>query len=437
MAWIADANLPSVAIWAAIVLSGLATGTQLSRWSDPDRGVSRQMEKLLLAGAAAGVVAWCATAGSLAGSSSAHDLLTAYVPIDVGPGFRLAVLWATVPGAALTFAAIILVWAALAGQGGGSSDLDRSRFASVTSATAFIALGLSAWFTPGNSAGAAEIPPFVQSVPAALAPLFALLAVVGVAVITALAMANRSAIELPRVALLGTWVAATAAVVSEQMARSQLGIGPRDAVVLGSASSGLILWLVTSAFLHRRVQGLLLRVRPGSENADRSRRARYAAQAGHAGAVCLAVSFAAHAFASRSTISLPPGATVAVTDSFRRTWQLVNQGVSRFDTEGVDVTALAVETRSPSGRVALVTPEAREYHGRNGQQLPTAILLRKETGGATHTMRVLLTATDSLDVAQVRVTFLPAPILWPIGVVMLGLSAMLALSVPESRLPSS
>ena len=47
---------------------------------------------------------------------------------------------------------------------------------------------------------------------------------------------------------------------------------------------------------------------------------------------------------------------------------------------------------------------------------------------AAQAMRVLLVETDSLDVASVRITFLPAPILWPIGVVLLGLSAMLALS---------
>ena len=35
MAWITDANLPVIAIWTAIVLSGLATGTLLSRWRDP------------------------------------------------------------------------------------------------------------------------------------------------------------------------------------------------------------------------------------------------------------------------------------------------------------------------------------------------------------------------------------------------------------------
>jgi uncharacterized integral membrane protein len=51
---------------------------------------------------------------------------------------------------------------------------------------------------------------------------------------------------------------------------------------------------------------------------------------------------------------------------------------------------------------------------------------------------VLLSPPDSLDVASVRVTFLPAPVLWPVGVVLLGLSATLALMAsPPSRSPSS
>ncbi len=427
MAWIADANLPVLAIWTAIVLVGLSTGTLLSRWRDPGP-VTPQVETLLLAGAAAGVVAWCAIAGAVAGNSSSSGLLTAYVPIDTGPFFRLAVLWVTLPGAALTFAVVLLVWATFSGQGDG-----RARFAGATTAAAFFALGLSAWFAPESGAVATVIPPFVQSTSAALAPLFALIAVVGLAVVVAWRLSNSAPPHRHRAALLGAWIAASAALVSEQLARSQLGIGPRDAVVFGSASSGLILWLVASALLHRRVQSLLFRI-ARADVVQRSQHARYAALAGHAGALCLTMSFAAHAFASRSTISLAPGATVGVTDSFRRTWHLVNQGVSRFDADGVDVTALAVEARSPTGRIGLMTPEVREYHGRNGQHLTTPISLRREIGGASQAMRVLLTETDSLDVARVRVTFLPAPILWPIGVVLLGFSAMLALSAPESRL---
>jgi hypothetical protein len=436
MTWIADASLPVVAIWAAIALTGLATGTAASRWGDPRGPSSSVIEGLLLAGAAAAVVAWCAIAGGLLSAAASSAYLSAHVPIDTGPGFRLAVLWATVPGAALTVAAILLVGSALSSRGGvAAGGVDRSRFAGAMSVIALVALGVSAWFTPQAGAGTTVIPTFLQSTPAALAPLFALLAMAGLAVIVALAIARSGS----RTALLATWVAATAAVVAEQMARSQLGIGPRDPVVLGSASSGLILWLLVSSLLHRRVQSFL-RILPRPEGATGGERARYATLAAHAGAICLAVSFAAHAFAVRSTVSLRPGESVDVSDTFRGSWQLVNQGVSRFDAEGVDVTALAVETRNARGRTELLTPEVREYHAPDGQHLETTISLRKSTGGALQTMRILLTATDSLDVASVRVTFLPAPFLWPLGVVLLCASAILSFSASpaaESRSTSS
>jgi hypothetical protein len=195
-----------------------------------------------------------------------------------------------------------------------------------------------------------------------------------------------------------------------------------------------MLWLVTSALLHRRVQSILLRVQRVNGSAIHGR-ATIATRAAHAGAICLAVSFAAHAFAVRSNVSLRPGESIAVGDTFRRTWQLVNQGVSRFDAEGVDVTALAIETRDASGRTALLTPEVREYHAPDGRHLETTVALRKSTGGTFQTMRVLLTATDSLDVASVRVTFLPAPFLWPLGVALLGISGILAFSASPTADP--
>ena len=435
MTWIADASLPAVAIWAAIALTGLATGTVASRWGDPRGPSASVIDGLLLASAAAAVIAWCAIAGGLLSEAASSAYRSAYLPIETGPGFRLAVLWATVPGASLTIATILLVWSALPSRGGvATGSVDRSRFAGVMSATALAALGVSAWFAPQAGARTTVLPTFVQSTPAALAPLLALLAVAGLVVMVALAVARAGS----RTVVLATWVAATAAVVAEQMARSHLGIGPRDPVVLGSASSGLILWLAISALLHRRLQSLL-RVQPHPEAATGSDRAAYATRAAHAGAICVAVSFAAHAFAVRSTVALRPGESVGVSDTFRGTWQFVNQGVSRFDAEGVDVTALAIETRNANGKVALLTPEVREYHAPDGQHLENTVSLRKSTGGVLQTMRVLLTATDSLDVASVRVTFLPAPFLWPLGVVLLGISAILALSASPpaaSRSPS-
>jgi hypothetical protein len=152
----------------------------------------------------------------------------------------------------------------------------------------------------------------------------------------------------------------------------------------------------------------------------------------HVGAALVAISFAAHAFASRATITLPPGSTVAVTDAFRGRWELVNQGVSRFDAEAVFVTALTVEARSPRGTTALLTPEIREHHGREGQHLEP-VSLRAATGNTTQALRILFIEADSLDVASVRVTFIPAPVLWTIGLALLVTSVILAPAAQPTR----
>jgi len=180
MTWIADASLAPVAIWAAIALTGLATGMVASRWGDSRVPMSPLIDGLLLAGAAASVIAWSAITGGLLGAATPSAFQSAYVPIDIGPGFRLAVLWATIPGASLTIAATLLIWTALSSHGGApAGTTDRSRFVGLMSAIALLALGVSAWFAPRAGAATSVIPTFVQSTPAALAPLFALLAIVG------------------------------------------------------------------------------------------------------------------------------------------------------------------------------------------------------------------------------------------------------------------
>lgn len=415
---VAGAHLSTLAVWPALVLAALLTGALIARWSSGEQAPSPRLEGLVLAAAAAGVVAWFAHLGALIGNSTSNELLAAFVPIATPALIRVAVLWATLPGACLTFAVILLVLAALTTN---TRPANRSRFLALVSGAATICLVLAVWFAPAPNAVATRIPPFVQSVPAALAPLFALLGLVGLACIAASAAAGSPPSKFLHVS---TWVAATVAIAAEQLARSGLGIGPRDAVLLGSASSGLALWLLTSALLHRRVQSLLFRKRGGIETGQLA-----GAGLAHVGAAILAISFAAHALAARSTVGVAPGATVEVVDSFRRRWQLANQGVSRFDAEGVDITSAAIESTDPGGQTRLLTPEIREHHGRDGRHLENPVSLRKATTGPLQSLRIVLLDADSLDVARVRVTFLPVPILWPLGVVLLLLSAALAVLV--------
>ena len=222
-------------------------------------------------------------------------------------------------------------------------------------------------------------------------------------------------------AVLLFWITVSATFISHDWINDTLA--SKSLCVLGTFVGGL-LWFLLLSFL----------VAQGHGKFSTKALVRLAHVSG---AILLAVSFAAHAFAQRSTVALPPGTTVTVNDGFRRPWQLVNQGVSRFDAEGVDVTAVAIEARDPRGTPSLLTPEIREYHGRGGQHLASNVSIRASTGRITQVMRVLLSPPDSLDVASVRVTFLPAPVLWPLGVVLLGLSATLALmSSPPSRSPA-
>ena len=416
--WIADASVSALALWASLILTGAVAGTFASQWSTAEVRV-KGADNLLLAAAAAAVVAWSANAGSLIGGA-ANPLLTAHVPIDVRAGYRLAVLWATLPGGALTVAVALLARGALAGR---ARDRSRTRYVASLATMALVALVVAVWFAPAPNASSTHIPAFVQSASAAIAPLFALCALVTLADVVATRLAGAPPDAF---ALRLSWASATAALVSEQVARSRLGIGPRDAILLGSASSGLVLWLLTSALLHVRVQALVFRVTPGSRRTGRS------ALTAHVGAGLLVVSFALHAFATRVTVAIPPGGSVDVTDSFKRTWQLSNQGVSRFDAEGVDVRSVALEARRPSGATALLAPEIRDYHTRSGDHLENSIARRQSTGAIVQTLRVLLVEADSLDVASVRVTFLPLPILWPIGIALLGGSLLLALR-NESR----
>jgi hypothetical protein len=338
------------------------------------------------------------------------------VPIEVGPLSQLGVLWATRPGGALTSATILLVWLAMSPSV--RTGAAGARHALGITMASLCLLGSSAWFEPGPGPAAA-IPPFAQHASAAVAPLLALvsLTVLGWACVSAytLRASGRGAFHV-------AWILATGAIASEQLARSALGIGPRDAIALGSASSGLVLWLVAGALLHDRLRRRLF------GTGGRPERSRGAARLVHAGSACVVASFALHAIAARSNVVLPPGQPVEVMDAFRRPWQLVNQGVSRFDEEGVEVTSLAVEVHSPGGRTTLLTPEIREYHGLDGQHLASGIVHRKSTRGPLQAMRLLFTETDSLEAGRVRVTFLPLPVLWSIGVALLLLGALTGLA---------
>ena len=152
----------------------------------------------------------------------------------------------------------------------------------------------------------------------------------------------------------------------------------------------------------------------------------------HAGAAAVILSFAAHAFATRATLTLPPGTMVETGDAFGRPWRLVNQGLSRFDASGADVIALAVEVTGPDGVRRLVTSESRDYVSPTGRHLGMPVGRRGSIGGALQRVRLLLESADGADVAQVRIAFVPLVILWPVGLLLLMVSALMALAPPTA-----
>jgi hypothetical protein len=418
MSWIADAGIASLALWVAVILTGIVAGTFAIRWNEP-RPIDRLTESLILGAAAAGVVSLFAHAGALLAGND--PLYAATVPIPVNAGLRLAVLWATLPGAALSLAVILLARAALASSLRSETS---NRAIGALAFMALLALGVAAWFAPAPNDVATRIPPFVQSISAALAPLAALLSLAVLADVVAARLGGTA----PNPAMVtAAWVLATLGLTAEQVARSGLGLGPRDALIFGSASSGLVLWLFTSALMHRRVRAVLLRMNTRTFG----RLPTTGAVMAHVGAVLLAISFAAHAMAGRRTVSIPAGEAVDLT-AFRQTWKLANQGVSRFDEEATDVVSLALEVTTPSAKTTLLTPEVRDYHTPSGRHLENGISRRESAGRVMQTMRVLLVGADSLDTASVRVTFLPLPILWPAGVALILLSVI----APGRPIPS-
>ena len=78
-----------------LIEAGQALGAQ-----NDNTNLAQQLDALRQQTAAA-VVAWFAHVGALFGNAASNPLLTAFVPVETSPGFRLAVLWGTLPGGAL------------------------------------------------------------------------------------------------------------------------------------------------------------------------------------------------------------------------------------------------------------------------------------------------------------------------------------------------
>jgi hypothetical protein len=151
----------------------------------------------------------------------------------------------------------------------------------------------------------------------------------------------------------------------------------------------------------------------------------------HAGAVVVVLSFALHIVARRATIELPPGAPVEVRDGLGRSWTLVNQGLSRFDAEGRDIEALAIQVTRPDGAARLLTAEHRQYYDRNGRPLGAPLGLRATWPSAVQDARLVFDSALTGDVARVRVSFVPLAALWTLGIVLILVGGGAAFVAPD------
>jgi cytochrome c biogenesis factor len=434
--------LAEVGLWLALAGAAWSTGVRLARWDRAVVGPSppHRLDAesgVVVVTAALLVMAWGVLAGALLRRDASLALALEGIPV-VAPRWQgLGALWGTMRGGVLTLAALIALAAVSAGTTAhGPRARATSRLVGVLSGLALVLLVVSLVLLPPLAPAAAarapaSMPLYLVELPALLAPLAALGAVTAALVAAALLVAARGAADGEaavfafRRVVLAAWLLATLAIAAEQAARTRLGIGVEDPVVLGSSRSGLALWLALGVLAHGRVRDWLL------TGGQRARRRRWMTHAVHAGAALVVLSFALHIVARRTTTELPPGAAVEVRDGYGRTWTLVNQGLSRFDAEGRDIAALAIQVTRPGGAARLLTAEHRQYFDRGGLPLGTPLGLRATWRSPLQDARLVLDSALAGEVARVRVSFVPLAALWTLGTVLMLLGGGAAFTAPD------
>lgn len=414
------------------MLAAWSGGAGLSRWLSGETG--RIVEAARVLAAALVLATWGTIAGTIvSGPADTFVGQIAALPSGAGPLARVAALWATPRGMALTTALVLLLLGTL------SPVLARRLPREVAGRHSTVLLltgvmGLAAALLAPMPVVTGSVPVFAQAIPAALAPAAALLALACLADLLALAVASARG-PAPdgvqtrwRSVSLVALILATVSTGAEQVARSDLGIGPRQAVVPGGASAGLVLWMIAALVVHRVVRRSFL---SGGSEAG-SGKSLWAGRLAHTGAGVMALSFLAHVAAARATVTLPPAGAVAVRDVFGREWQLRNQGVSRFDARDADVTSLAVSAAGPNGVPHLLISERREYRSLLGGNL-APVVTRGVVTTPLQTAGVLLEAASPGDAVRVRVSFIPLSLLWPIGLALLGAGLVTALTYSLRR----
>lgn len=424
-----------VALWLAFLCVAWSAGAYVARWrAAADDAPPAAAVVLVIAGALL-VFGWGILGGALLRGDLALAITREGAPSVTARWAALAALWSTRRGAILTLA-LLLGLGAIAVATGRERRALMVRLTGALTALTTVVLAVAVLAVPPFASAAGS--PLPDSVPlhlvhwaAALAPLFALGAVAAALMLAALAWtaagSNAAGTDLVvRRWTIVAWLLATAALATEQHARAAIGITAQEAVSLGSSRSGLLLWLALAALLHRRLREAI--VRGGGAAVARGLGRGWHAHAAHVGAALVIASFALHVAARRVSLTLPPGEAVAATDVFGRSWRFVQQGVSRFDEPTHDIMALAVEVTDPGGDTRLLSPAWRAYRTPLGEPLGEPVAMRAGWRTVLQDVRVVLEQATTGEAAQVRVSFIPLAVLWPLGIALMVVSGIASLT---------
>ncbi len=435
--------------WLALLASAWTSGLFAARWRADAGGYPPRGVASAFASGALVAVSWAMLAGAALRADLSYAAVGGRVVVDATAGYRLAAVLTGTPGLLLT-AALLLAMSLIVEVEGHSPPTrpQAARLAALLSGgLTLLLIGIilaAPPFARDLSTRPGIVPLSILHPGAAVQPLFQLGAIVVSAVAFAVIIAERTgaaahagsgdvspgrASERARPLLLAAWLLATLALASDEWARTALA--PTGAGVAGRNATGILLWLVLGAAVHRSVRARMLGSRPGATGS-----LRWHSHLAHVGAMCLLLAFGAHVAARRIDVELPPGRTVDVRDTFGRTWHLVNQGVSRFEAPGRDVMALAVEVTNPAGR-NLLAPELRDYRDPFGESAGAPVSARAVRRGALQDLLLTLDSVGAGDAGRVRVAFIPLVSLWIPGVALLVGAALgaLLLGRPVSAVP--
>jgi cytochrome c-type biogenesis protein CcmF len=192
--------------------------------------------------------------------------------------------------------------------------------------------------------------------------------------------------------------------VAATVALAPDGAAPAPIAALGAALFGLAAAALAAVRALRARRGA-----PAGELPVADLR-RIAGLVAHAGTALVLVGFAGASARTRHEVTLGAGESTSLRDPFGLHWEVVGQGISRYDAESREVMALAVELRQGSAAPRLVTSELRQYYDARGIPLGDVLPVSGTTVTPLEDVRVALLDAPSEERVRLRVTF--APLLW-------------------------